>query len=227
MPLIALPGRFPGICRRGWTQYAINVNTSAPVKNMLTTSSLSPELAELDRQFAAAKAEALELVNGLQESQLNWRSDAHSWSMGECLLHLNIVGDRCVQMLEMSLADARGRGRVADGPFGYGWLGKWIIARTEPPSKHKYKAPRAFTPAYGQPITAVVLPTFRDLQEQLSRQLEQASGLDLAHIRVPAPEARPLRFILQFTFAWIAAHERRHLWQARQVRNHAAFPAVR
>jgi hypothetical protein len=192
---------------------------------MLTTSSLSPELAELDRQFAAAKAEASELVDGLRESQFNWRPDAHSWSMAECLRHLNMVGDRCVRMLETALADARARGRVADGPFGYGWLGKWIMAHTEPPSKHKYKAPRRFTPAYGQPITAV-LPTFRHLQDQLSLQLEQASGLDLAHIKVPAPEARPLRFNLQFTFAWIAAHERRHLWQARQVRNHAAFPTV-
>jgi len=193
---------------------------------MLTTSSLSPELAELDRQFVAAKAEASELVDGLQESQFNWRPDEHSWSMAECLLHLNMVGDRCVHLLETTLADARARDRLAGGPFGYGWLGKWIIAHTEPPSKHKYKAPRAFTPAYGQPIAAV-LPTFRHLQDQLSRQLEQASGLDLAHIKVPAPEARLLRFNLQVTFAWIAAHERRHLWQARQVRNQGAFPAVR
>ena len=193
---------------------------------MTMPSSLTPELAELDRQFAAAKAEALELASGLRESQFNWRPDTHSWSVGECLLHLNIVGGRCAHMLEATLADARVRGRLADGPFGYGWLGKWIIAHTEPPSKHKYKAPRAFTPACGQPITAV-LPTFRDLQEQLSRQLEQASGLDLAYIKVPAPAAPPLRFNLKFTFAWIAAHERRHLWQARQVRNHAAFPAVR
>jgi hypothetical protein len=59
---------------------------------MLTTSSLSPELAELDRQFAAAKAEASELVDGSQESQFNWRPGAHSWSM----------------------ADARGRGRLAE-----------------------------------------------------------------------------------------------------------------
>ncbi len=186
-------------------------------------SSLPPELAELDRQFAAAKADASELVNGLQELQFNWRPSAGSWSMAECLLHLNMVRDRCVHTLETTLADARARGRVGHGPFGYGWLGKWIMAHTEPPSKHKYRAPRAFTPAHGQPITAV-LPTFRHLQEQLSRQLEQASGLDLSHIRVPAPEARLLRFNLQLTFAWIAAHERRHLWQARQVRNHAAFP---
>jgi hypothetical protein len=187
---------------------------------------LPPALGDLDRQFAAAKAEATELVHGLEESQFNWRPDRHSWSMSECLLHLNMVGDRCVQMLESTLTDARARGRVGHGPVGYGWLGKWIIAHTEPPSKHKYKAPRAFTPVCGQPITAV-LPTFGHLQEQLSLQLRQASGLDLAHIKVPAPEARLLRFNLQFTFTWIASHERRHLWQARRVRNHAAFPAVR
>jgi hypothetical protein len=192
---------------------------------MLTTSSLTPELAELDRQFTAVKAEASALVSRLQDSQFNWRPGPHSWSIGECLLHLNMVGARCIQTLEEALADARTRGMVGHGPFEYGWLGKWILANTEPPSKHKYKAPRAFTPAYGQPISAV-LPTFRHLQEQLALQLEQASGLDLAHIKVPAPEARLLRFNLHLTFAWIAAHERRHLWQARQVRNHAAFPAA-
>lgn len=190
---------------------------------MLTTSSLTPQLADLDRQFEAATAQALQLVEGLKESQFNWRPAPHSWSIAECLLHLNMVGHRCVPLLEESLATARRRGLVGQGPFRYGWLGNWIIARTEPPSKHKYKAPRAFTPSCGQPVTAV-LPAFRSLQERLALQLEEASGLDLAHIKVPAPEARMLRFSLHLTFVWIAAHQRRHLWQARQVRNHPAFP---
>jgi len=192
---------------------------------MLTTSSLAPELAELDRQFKAAESEALELVNGLNDSQFSWRPGAHSWSIAECLLHLNMVDDRCVHLLETALTDARAQGCVGQGPFVYSWLGRWILAHTEPPARHKYRAPRVFTPAYCQPITAV-LPTFRHLQEKLGRQLEQSSGLDLAHIRVPAPEARLLRFNIQLTFAWIAAHQRRHLWQAWQVRSHTSFPAV-
>ena len=128
-------------------------------------------------------------------------------------------------LLEKALADARARGLEGQAPLGYGWLGKWILANTEPPPKRKSKAPRAFTPAYGQPITAV-LPTFLHLQEQLALQLEQASGLDLARVKVPAPMG-PLRFNLHLTFAWIAAHERRHLWQARQVLNHAEFPRAK
>jgi len=188
-------------------------------------SELAPELAELHRQFAALKADACELVNGLSESQFNWRPDPRSWSMAECLLHLNIVGDRYVHVLEKTLAAARARALVGQGPFGCGWLGKWLLANTEPPPKRKFKAPRSFTPAYGQPITAV-LPTFLHLQEQLALQLEQANGLDLARVRVPAPAYEPVKLNLHVTFAWIASHERRHLWQARQVRNHADFPGA-
>ncbi len=192
---------------------------------MLTTSSLAPELAELDRQFQAAEWDALELVNGLNESQFNWSSSPHNWSIAECLVHLNMVGERCVSLIETALAGARPQNRPGYAPLVSSRLGRWILAHTEPPAKHKYSAPRAFTPAPGQPIAAV-LPAFRHLQEQLGRQLHQASGLDLARIKVPAPEMRFLRFNIQVTFAWIAAHQRRHLWQAWQVRNHASFPAV-
>jgi hypothetical protein len=190
----------------------------------LTTSTLTPELAELVRQFAAVKAEASDLVGGLDESQFNWRPDPRNWSIAECLLHLNIVGDRYVHILEKTLAEARQRGLVGQGPFAHGRLGKWILANTEPPHRYKYKAPRSLTPAYGQPITAV-LPTFRHLQDQLALRLEQADGLDLARVKAPALEMRPFRFNLHLTFAWIAAHQRRHLWQARRVRNHTGFPA--
>jgi hypothetical protein len=186
-------------------------------------SPLAPQLAELRSQFAAVKAEASELVDGLKESQFNWRPDPRRWSMAECLLHLNIVGDRYVRLLEKTLEDPGVRGRVGQGPFAHGVLGKWILTNTEPPPKRKLKAPRSFTPAYGQPITAV-LPTFRHVQEQLALLLEQANGLDLERIKIRALGLGPVRVNLYVAFAWIAAHERRHLWQARQVRNHAAFP---
>lgn len=189
-------------------------------------SSLGPELAELDRQFAALKAEAFELVNGLQNAQFNWRPDARSWSISECLVHLNMVGDRYVHLLEKTLADARARGLVGQSPFGYGFLGKWLLATTEPPPRRKYKAPRSFMPPDDQPITAV-LPTFLHLQEQLALLLVEANGLDLARVKVPAPGLGPVKLNLHITLAWIAAHERRHLWQARQVRSHAAFSAAR
>jgi len=181
------------------------------------------ELAELHRQFAAAKADAADLAAGLKGTQFNWRPAPQSWSIAECLLHLNMAGHQYVRILEAVLPNARARGLIGEGPFGYGLFGKWILANTEPPPKRKFKTARSLQPPDDQPITAV-LPTFLHLQDQLTQQLTEANGIDLARVKVPAPMG-PLRFNLHLTFAWIAAHERRHLWQARQVRNHAGFPA--
>ena len=167
-------------------------------------------------------------MKGLKESQFNWRPDPQSWSMAECLLHLNIVGDRYVHAIEKVLGgQAQTRGLTSQGPFTHGRLGQWILANTEPPPKRRSKAPRATTPAYGQPLTAV-MPTFMHLQEQLSLQVAQANGLDLARIQDPRLRVSvPMKFNVYLTFAFIAAHERRHLWQARQVRSQAAFPVGR
>jgi hypothetical protein len=185
---------------------------------------MTPQLVRLQSQLAALKADASELVSGLRESQFNWRPDQQKWSMAECLLHLNIVGDRYLRILETVLEEAKARGFVARGAVAYGFLGKWILANTEPPPKRRYKSPRGFTPSYGQPITAV-LPTFLHLQDQLMLQIEQSNGLDLGRVKVPAA-GLPIRFNLLLTLEWIAAHERRHLWQARQVRENPGFPRI-
>lgn len=189
----------------------------------MTTSALTPELAELDRQLAAAKTDAADLVKGLEYEQFNWRPNPQSWSIAECLLHLNMIGDRYAHVLETTLAEARARGTVGQGPFGYGMFGKWLLSNTEPPPKRKSKAPRSFRPTDDQPIRAV-LPTFLHLQEQLALLIEQANGLHLERVKVPVPGMSPLKFNLHVTMACIAAHQRRHLWQARQVRNNPSFP---
>jgi hypothetical protein len=183
---------------------------------------MAPQLTRLQSELAALKAEASELVSGLRESQFNWRPDQQKWSMAECLLHLNIVGDRYVRIIETALEEAQARGLAVRGAVVHGFLGRWILANTEPPPKRRYKSPRGFTPSYGQPITAV-LPTFLHLQDQLTLEIEQSKGLDLRRVRVRAP-GFPVRFNLFLTLEWIAAHERRHLWQARQVRENPSFP---
>jgi hypothetical protein len=61
------------------------------------------------------------------------------------------------------------------------------------------------------------MAAFRAYQVQYIDRLRQASGLDLARARVSSPAARWLTMSLGSGFALMAAHERRHLWQARRV----------
>jgi hypothetical protein len=54
--------------------------------------------------------------------------------------------------------------------------------------------------------------------------LRRANGLDLARARVTSPVSKWLRFSLGTLFAVIAAHERRHLCQARRIVAMPSFP---
>jgi hypothetical protein len=53
----------------------------------------------------------------------------------------------------------------------------------------------------------------------------RAEGIDWARARVVSPASRFFRLPFAAYVAFLLAHDRRHLWQAREVRNHPAFPA--
>jgi hypothetical protein len=142
----------------------------------------------------------------VEGSQFNWRPDAHSWSMAECLLHLNMVGDRCVHVLETILADARARANWDMDPSDMaGWGSGLSPAPSRRPSTNPRRPVRAAN--FQAPAGAIVAAT--GTGQRLGSRAYQGAGARGAAARIQS-----------------RAHERRHLWQARQVRNHAAFPVL-
>lgn len=183
-----------------------------------------PKLDDCHRQFVEVAERAEALTKGLSEKQFTWRPAANAWSIQECLAHLVMVGQTEVRLVEAAIQSGRSRGMTGNGPFRYGWLERTILRQTEPPSRRKFSSPRRFRPVHGQPVTAI-LPTFLHVQRQFTALAEQAKGLDLARIKVPTPMSRLVKFSLGLTLAQAAAHERRHLEQARAVRENPGFPS--
>ena len=181
------------------------------------------ELDDLYQQFGAIANQAREVAAGLSEAQFNWRPAEHAWSIEECLAHLTMVGQHEIKLLERAIQDARARGLTGKPPFHYGCLEKTILRQTEPPARRRFSSPRRFQPLHGQPLTAI-LPTFLHVQSQFQRLVEQSDGLDLAGVKVATPISRFLKLSLGVTLAQAAAHERRHLEQARRVRGSPQFP---
>ena len=175
------------------------------------------ELEALRRQFEQIRTEAENLTSGLSEAQFNWRPAPGEWSIEECLAHLTMVGHWEVKAIEAAVEDGRNRGVTGSGPFHYGPVERFIIGMTQPPVRQKLPAPKRFVPLHGQPLTAV-LPTFLHVQSQFVHQIDRAEGLDLRRIKVQTPISRFLRMSLGATLAQAAAHERRHMDQARRVR---------
>jgi hypothetical protein len=182
---------------------------------------VNPELEEYRQQFERIASEAKELTKGLTESQFNWRPAPDQWSIEECLAHLTAVGQVEVAAVEKAVDEARAKGITGTGPFEYPIWERFILRETEPPIRHAMPAPKRFTPIHGQPITGV-LPTFLHVQRQFTLQIERADGLDLRRVKVPTPITRLLKLSLGTALAQAAAHERRHMAQARRVRERLA-----
>jgi hypothetical protein len=65
---------------------------------------------------------------------------------------------------------------------------------------------------------------FAQWQDRLEERVRAADGLDLRRARQRSPVFPLVKWSLGTMLALVLAHERRHIWQARQVRNERQFP---
>jgi DinB superfamily len=170
----------------------------------------------------AAERDARALVAGLTDAHGAWRPQPHAWSVAECFDHL-ATGNR-VYLGAMQPSAARGRsdGRQRRGPAEPGVIGGWFVKFLEPPARTglRTKAPRAIRPRTA-PALADASASFFASHGEVRAFLRDYADIDLARVRFPNPFIRGVRFSLATGLHVIAAHERRHLWQAWRVR-HAA-----
>ena len=184
---------------------------------------LSPEVDDFRRQFEQLAAEADALAAPLTDEQFHWRPSPRGWSIAQCLEHLNASARFSLPRLDEGIAEAIRRGLYAEGPFKYNWPVRLMVRLVEPPARFRVRSPEALVPPAERPRQAI-MAAFRAYQVQYVDRLRQANGLDLARARVRPPMECRLRVPLGSGFALIAAHERRHLWQARRVVAAPGFP---
>ena len=186
---------------------------------------LVADLEEYARQIEAIKEDARDLLKDLSDEQFNWQPAPGHWSIAECLDHLAVTGHELSKNISEAIADARSRGLLGRGPFRYGVIGNMIVRSMEPPVKMKFKAPKIFRPREGQSLEEVARDFFA-VQDEVLRLIREANGINLARAKVTSPVTNLLKLSLGQAFSLVATHERRHLWQARQVRTHPAFPSA-
>lgn len=192
---------------------------------MVATSplALTPEIDGFRRRFEQLSADADVLVAPLSDQQFHWQPRPDSWSVAQCIEHLNVTARLYLPQLDEGIADAIRRGLYGPGPFSYNWIGRFLVYLVEPTTRVRAKAPKPFQPAAGRPRQEV-MAAFRAYQVQYIDRLRQANGLDLSRARASSPVARWLRIPLGSGFSMMTAHERRHLAQAGRVLEAVGFP---
>lgn len=184
---------------------------------------MKTDAASLQQQLCGIKTEAENLLSGIDDRNFNWRASPHQWSIAQCLDHLNIFGELYFSQIENAVARARLRNNFNSNNFRIGLLAGFFLRITEPPVKTKVKAPKIFVPA-PEKLIADVVPGFFEYQDRLIKKIDEYKDLDWAKVKFPSPATNLLKFNLTEGLSVITAHERRHLWQAGEVKKSPQFP---
>lgn len=179
-----------------------------------------PDIQDLEDQLDAIDRDAQALLTGLDEQRGRWRAGTGSWSVAECFDHLATGNRVYLQAMEESAIRARRQGRLRRGAATPGYLGRWFVWILEPPVRVRMKAPKKSKPRIA-PTLADAFAGFKISHDGVRAFLRAFADLDLAGVGFKNPFVKGIRFSLATGLNVIAAHERRHLWQAWDVRRNA------
>ncbi|HEY8551276.1 MAG TPA: DinB family protein [Vicinamibacterales bacterium] len=178
------------------------------------------DIVALESAFEATERDARRLIDGLSETLGTWRPHAGSWSVAECLDHLATSNIVYLRALEPPAERALAAGRLRRGPAVPGFFGSWFVRWFEPPVRSKAEAPEKIRPRES-PSLHDAADRFLASQDEIRAFTRRYHRIDLAGTTFPNPFIRGVRFSLATGLHVLAAHARRHLWQAWRVREAA------
>ena len=178
------------------------------------------DIRDLEQALDVVEQDAQTLISGLTPEQGVWRPEPGSWSVSECLDHLATSNRVYLRAMESAAAHALQRGRRRRKAALPGLVGGWFVRTLEPPVKPRFtmKAPKKIVPR-ASPALSDAAAQFLASQDDVRAFLKTYAEIDLAGVRFANPFIRGVRFSLATGLHVIAAHERRHLWQAWNVRS--------
>lgn len=180
------------------------------------------DLHALINQGETITESVISAFHDLNAIQLNWKPDAQSWSIAQCLDHL-IVGNSAYFLTFQQIAESSYKppfwARMS--PFS-GYFGKLMLDNFGAEVKKKYKAPPLFQPTQSEIQGTIVQDFIRHQQELLGLygKMEQADPNTV----LASPALGLLTYPLRDTLKFLMGHELRHLGQAKRVLEHPQFP---
>ena len=181
--------------------------TFAFMKQTELIADLKARTSELIKQAEAFKQ--------LPTERLNQKSSSTSWSVLECLEHLNLYGDFYLPEIESCIIDGE---KINQDPiFKSGWFGERTV-QDMLPKNDKVKKMNTFKDKnpLNSDLSIATIDRFIKQQEGILRLLDLASSVHLEKVKTKI--TLPLiKFKLGTTFRFVIYHNQRHLWQANNL----------
>lgn len=184
-------------------------------------SARSLQVDGLLRELQDTTARAQRLASQYSADELLRKPSEKSWSAADCLEHLNLTNRAYLPRLQSALSGIPGQGPPDDKPYRLNWNAALLKFWLEPPSRLRLPTTAPFQPAIGRDPSAI-LQDFCSLNSQLIALLESSRNLPLNNATMASPFAENLKYSAYSGFSLVAAHSRRHLWQAERAAAKAA-----
>jgi len=171
--------------------------------------------------IADLKARTSELIKEaeafkqLPAERLNQKSSSTSWSVLECLEHLNLYGDFYSPEIESCIID--GEKINQDPNFKSGWFGEKTVQDMLPKNDKVIKMSTFKDKnCLNSDLSIATIDRFIKQQEGMIRLLDLASSVHLEKVKTKI--TLPLiKFKLGTTFRFVIYHNQRHIWQANNM----------
>jgi hypothetical protein len=179
--------------------------------------SLPSDLQQLSDAMTEADRAADALAARVSDEEFFWRpGDGTRWSIALCLDHLAVANAVYGGALRGAVERARAAGWGRTGPAAPGFFGRKFIASLEPPARRRSSTPGKIKP---KQLTSrdEIMRAYHQAHDEIRRLVADAAAIDINRATFPNPFIGFVRMKVSTGFNVIAAHDRRHLWQAGQV----------
>lgn len=193
----------------------------------MTSPPLDVALDAYAAAFRTSRERAHALADGLTDDPFNWKPAPDAWSVGECLVHLNVIAEAYEPYFDEDLHGAAPR-PDRPAPLRHGLLGGLFVRAMRPGSRPmKTFRPMKPPPAVGARSALDadhVLADFDRHTDALLAVVERSRRLDAGRVRVREPYFPLVRLPLAAFLDGLGQHALRHVGQAERVVAHPAFP---
>jgi len=176
----------------------MNINKHLLVKELIATCHLNLKAAE---EFTT-----------LSPAIVNYKPSPSSWSILECLEHLNRYSDFYLPEIEQHLQRHE---PAAKDAFKPGFLGNYLVKMVIPGNSKKMKTFNEMDPT-GSELSPEVLTLFIKNQHTLLEQLKKAEHYDLSRGAIPVTFTKMVQLKLGDTLRFMVYHNQRHIMQAQR-----------
>jgi DinB superfamily len=156
-----------------------------------------------------------ELAARLDDETWRRRPATGGWSAAECLAHLNLTTDAMAPLMGAAIDRARQSGQSPPARLKPDLLGRALAWFLEPPYRMRARTQPAFVAQADLP-KASIMDAWDRGHRDLAALVEGARGVPIDGVKIVSPfDPRGLmKYSVYSAFLILAAHERRHLWQA-------------